>query len=361
MKKLLQSRWVLGLMVLCLAPAAFGEIIPEDKSARHGMMAEIATASCIYEPPGKNAGTTLEKDKQPMALRFQPDPLQTGTAVLYAYLGEKLDADQVHCTNPVEKKYVVHIDDAQQVSDGALSTVFPVLVAALALAILLESAFELLFNWRLFQEFFVGKAWRTPIMFVISLIVVSKFKFDVLGPVFDAYKGQPANTSNGGVLGFVLSAMIIAGGSVGVNRLMTKLGIRSPFPKVDEERAMLNDTEAYVSVTVVRQGRETPFAVNLSEEPADPNVPAILGVVNAARPDWPRSLLFPNKRRVPRSGGFRVAVNKTYRLSVTDILTGDLYDIGGKKVEKQTDAAPVRFAPRAFVDLVVVLKPLGSS
>jgi hypothetical protein len=356
MHKLFPSKSVLCFLILLLPNMVFGEIVHETRSVRQGAFALIEEANCIYEPPGRNVGTTLLRDRKPMQLLFKPDPLQKGTVVLYLETGDELADDKLQCTRAVARKYIVTIDDVEQVSDNTTSTVFKVLVSALVLAILLESAFELLFNWRLFQEFFVGKAWRTPIMFAISLVVVTRFGIDVLGPVVDAYGGKPAGTTPGGTLTSILSAMIVAGGSVGVNRLMKKLGIRSPFPQVDEERAMVNDTEAYVSITVLKEGSERTFAVNLSEATPDPDVPAILGVVGTARRSSLASLFFPTKQRIPRSGGLRIAVNKTYRFSVTDLQTGYLYNLAGIKIDKQSEAPTMRFAARAFVDLVVVLK-----
>ena len=153
--------------------------------------------------------------------------------------------------------------------------------------------------------------------------------------------------------------MILAGGSVAVNRIMTTLGIRSPFPKAEQERARLSDKEAYLSVTVRAPADADYFAVNMSEVTGDPNAPQVLGVVGSVPEGRLRRLFFPTSLRVPRSGGVRVSVDKSYCVSVTDLRNGAMYDIYGKPMTAVT--APVwRFAPRAFIDIIVVPRPDNS-
>lgn len=350
-------RWVWYFLLLCCAPAALGQTVNEKVSTRPGVPVLVASEKCIVEPV-KSSGTVLLKGGDGlMRLIYTPDAQLRPDAEIAFDLqtGPGFEADGLHCTNAVLKHYVVSLRDAQEVPEETVGTAFRVLVAALVIAVLLESAFELLFNWRLFQAYFVGKAWRTPIMFLISYLVAHNLKFDVLGPLFDTYSGLAKGTTQGKPLTTVLTAMILAGGSVGVNRIMTRLGIRSPFPKSEEERPTLNVTEAYVSVTVSAKGDNLAYAVNMSEEALDLTVPALLGVIGPVRSGVRQSLLFPSRWRIPRSGGIRVSVDKTYRFSVTDLRTNTLYDMAGNKLLSPTDAPRIRFAPRAFVDLVVVM------
>ncbi len=93
------------------------------------------------------------------------------------------------CTAASQKRYVVAFDQTPTVSAAALQTSFNALVAAFVLAVALENAFALLFNWRLFQALLVGKAWRTPIMFVAALAVVRNFRFDLMATLFDVVYG----------------------------------------------------------------------------------------------------------------------------------------------------------------------------
>jgi hypothetical protein len=356
MRHLVHLRRLFYFVLLCCAPAALAQGINEVLSGKPGVPVLVASAKCIFEPV-KNSGTALLNDPNGMMrLVFTPDPLLRQNAVIYLELGDAVDADKQHCTNAVAKRYVVNLQDAQDVPEGTLAIAFRVLGSALVLAILLESAFELLFNWRLFQAFFVGKAWRSPIMFAISWLVAWQFKFDVLAPLFDAYAGRPAGTSTGSLATLVLTAMILAGGSVGVNRIMTRMGIRSPFPKIEDQRPTLDVTQAWVSITVKKTADDWRYSVNMSDEALDTTLPAVLGVIGSDRTNSPRSLLFPSKLRVPRSGGITVSVDRTYRISVTDMRTNTLYDLAGKVISGQAEASRIRFAPRAFVDLVVEVK-----
>lgn len=347
-------RWIVCFLFLAGSAGAMGQGTNEVVNTQPGVSVRIAYAKCIFEPV-KNSGTLLTKDPDGMMrLDFTPDPLLRQNAVVYLEQGDGVQADG-HCTNAVPKRVVVNLDQAAEVPKETLATASRVLVAALVIAILLESAFELLFNWRLFQAYFVGKAWRTPIMFLISLTVTRQFGIDVLGPLFDAYNGSPAGTSKGGWLTSVLTAMILAGGSVGVNRIMTRLNIRSPFPKTEEERLSLSDTEAYVSIRVIDKNGQGSYIVTMTEGTLNAALPAVLGVVGKTRSGQDPSLWFPSKWRIPRSGGIKVSVNKTYDFSVTDTQTNISYNLSGAKIGGPVGPTSIRFAPRAFVDLAVVL------
>src|SRR5262249_32891646 len=157
------------------------------------------------------------------------------------------------------RQYIVEANAAPEVSGQALQTSFEVLVAALVLALLLESAFALLFNWRPFNALVVGRAWRTPIMLAAAWLVVSQFRFDLMAQLFNAYYPQAAGaTSSFGTS--LLTAMILAGGSVGVNRILTTLGFRSQVKDADEP-PQLDETHAWVAVEVEPAARGRKFVV----------------------------------------------------------------------------------------------------
>ncbi|MCP4506831.1 MAG: hypothetical protein GY826_10615, partial [Fuerstiella sp.] len=92
------------------------------------------------------------------------------------------------------------------------------------LAVLVESALSLIFNWRVFLEFFNKRAIKTVVMFVVSLTVVRTFNIDI---VADLMKVYDPDSSPGDVMSTVLTALIVAGGSSGVNNLFVALGFRS--------------------------------------------------------------------------------------------------------------------------------------
>lgn len=344
----------LMLALVLSAPATAAEET-ETLTAQPDQLLVLANAKCIVQAPKTPGTDILTGSAGNMQLQYRVPATQTASVTITAQVGSAVQA--AGCAEAVTRHYVVSIGEAPSIPPAALGQAFRILVAAFVLAVLLESAFELLFNWRLFQEYFVGKAWRTPIMFAISLAVVNQFQFDPLARVFRAYHTGGLHSQDGWLTA-TLSAMILAGGSVAVNRIMTSLGIRSPFPKAEQERARLSDKEAYLSVTVRAPAGSNHFAVNISEVAGNPDVPQVLGIVGSIAQGRLRRLFFPTSLRVPRSGGVRVSVENSYCISVTDLRNGAMYDIYGKPMAAVT--APVlRFAPRAFIDITVA--PLGNS
>lgn len=348
-------RQALAAMTMVLASAATAQDA-KDVRVKSNASVELDRARCIVQPI-KSPGTVISTDPEGMMYLHYTPPSQAQQVTILAQVGQAFVAGA--CAQAADRRYVVSIDRDQDIPQAALNEAFRILVATFVLAVLLESAFELLFNWRLFQEYLVGKAWRTPIMFAISLLVVLQFGFDPLAQIFNAYMGGGQQGKNGWLTA-MLSAMILAGGSVGVNRIMTSLGFRSPFPKVEQERARLSDMEAYLSVTVRAKNGANHFAVNMAETATDPNSPQVLGIIAGDQEGRLRNLFFPTRLRIPRSGGLRVAVNKSYRISVTDLRSGLEYNIHGK-LTSEAPSPVLRFSPRAFVDLVINIDTVAAA
>lgn len=168
-----------------------------------------------------------------------------------AKTGQVAAEEGADCTAAAAVRLNVKTYMAPDLSADALGKAFNILVATFVLALLLESAFALLFNWRLFQEFVVGRSWRTIIMFAVSLTVVRQFDLDLMATLFDAYRGVSDMQVKRSWLTSALTAMIVGGGSVGVNRILVGLGFRSQISKVEEEHAQLASRRlAYISLTV---------------------------------------------------------------------------------------------------------------
>ena len=228
-----------------------------------------------------------------------------------------------------------------QVAEAGTS-IYTESVAALTklfvLAVLIESALSLIFNWRVFLEFFNRRAIKTVVMFIVSLTVVRTFDIDIVAQLMKIYD---EGSSPGDVMSTVLTAMILAGGSSGVNNLFMALGFRS---RQTESAPELPSNEAWISVLVHRDNDATgEVLVQISEAASgtDATYDAIAGSVNARKKL--RDLFFPNRNRFPNSGGYKVESGKVYTISVTgkdksgSVLTGlgETYS----------------FAPRAIVDL----------
>ncbi len=106
------------------------------------------------------------------------------------------------------------------------------------LAVVLESALALLFNWRPFLMTFDGRGVKSLISFAASLGLVFTFGIDVVGDLMADFSA----TAQATVFSQIVTAMVIAGGSSGVNNLLRSLGFRpvtraedlAPKPPPDE-------------------------------------------------------------------------------------------------------------------------------
>jgi hypothetical protein len=143
----------------------------------------------------------------------------------------------------------------------------------------------------------------------------------------------------------VLTAMILAGGSSGVNNLFIALGFRS---RLQDQAPRPPRNEAWIAILVHRDSAVSgEVLVQISEDSsgAAAEHEFIAGSVNARKKL--RDLFFPNRNRFPTSGGYKVESGKVYRISVTG------------KDESGTEYTGLgetySFAPRAIVDLDVKL------
>jgi hypothetical protein len=120
----------------------------------------IESAPCvqIVGPPVAGQLEIVRSDAKAFAIYRSPSDQRTDV-LTSIQTGQKQNADK-SCEAPVVKQFVIGVDNTPKIPDDALNSSFRILVLAFVLALLLESAFALLFNWRLFLEFFAGKAWR---------------------------------------------------------------------------------------------------------------------------------------------------------------------------------------------------------
>ncbi len=107
-----------------------------------------------------------------------------------------------------------------------------VLVVFLVLAVIFEVALTPVFNWRWFLIWCEGRGYKVPITFGLALYIFWSYDLDIVRDVLVAL-GHPANFS---FTGQVLTALLIAGGSDGVFRIFTKLGIRNPLERAKKAK-----------------------------------------------------------------------------------------------------------------------------
>lgn len=245
-----------------------------------------------------------------------------------------------------------------------------ILFFAFALAVLLESAFSLIFNWRLFLEFASGKAWKTPVMFIGALAVVRNFHADIFASLVALYAPYSVASDTGlGWMTSILSALILGGGSTGVNQLLIALGFRTRG-RPETDMPAIHENEAWLSVRVSDYRDALSYQVNVTELPVDPDskTPATLAILRKRSfGDRLAGIFLTNPLRTPPVGGRKVSTLAEY--SVTVMVVGRtpqsiLYDADGRMLSPMagSQAAPLpatryRFSSRAIVDMVINLPP----
>ena len=233
------------------------------------------------------------------------------------------------------------------------------LVALAVIILVTESALATLFQWRLYRMLFNGRAVKTVVMIVTGLLIVVGFNYDFFARIVTIIKVSPTPEAWSMWISLPLSALIIAGGSAGVNTLFQRLGIRNPV-QPEEQRPLLNSTQAWISVRVRAAKGEGgaqgvkivgPVQISVAEIPDDPTTPVLAGTV-VQQSFWDRfkAAFTADAMRFPNYGGRTVSTDKTYRI----MASGWCVNAAGlSHFDKEVYRA--RFAPRAIVDLEVTI------
>ncbi len=228
--------------------------------------------------------------------------------------------------------------DIYQASLRALTVLFVV-------AILIENALALVFNWKVYRAFFSERGLKPIASFVVSLIVVQQFGLDIVASLLDAY-GEASSATSSNLATEILTAMIVAGGSSGVNTVMRSLGYRS---NQSAEVAKPPKDKAWIAVRVDKGLGKGAMQISVTEDNSvSGDLPAIAGTVMKSRPTL-TSLLTRNTNRFPANGGYEVVPNKTYRISL-------IGEEDGEQVVIPVGGGPVKLAPRAIVDFDVTVE-----
>jgi len=238
---------------------------------------------------------------------------------------------------------------SSQIYDKSLKALTILLVAA----ILIENALAVVFNWRVFLTYFSLRGVKTIVSFAVSYVVVLSFDIDVVGDLMSAYMTPEGATGTevpnlSSPVSRILTALILAGGSGGVNNLMVALGYRDRGR--DEDVApSAPPNKAWIAVWVKRDKVVGPVRVHVTEVPApDPAPDAIAGTIGFRRPSL-LELLMRNPNRFPANGGYEVEPGKVYRIDVVGL------DRDGEPIPNPVGREVYRFAPRAIADFEVSL------
>ena len=143
------------------------------------------------------------------------------------------------------------VTGAALAADGAPSSPdMPVLTGQLmglfVVATVMESALTTIFTWRLYREFFNGRAMKTLVMIGFGFAVVKGFDYDIFHDVVIVSRGK----GDSNWLSIALSSLVLAGGSAAINKLFQTLGLRAPNEAPDAAPKPEHD-KAWISVRVL--------------------------------------------------------------------------------------------------------------
>jgi hypothetical protein len=219
---------------------------------------------------------------------------------------------------------------------------FKALFALFILAVLVENGLALLFRWRPYLDFFDTRTTNSFVAFLFSLFLVWLFNLDIANQLISVYTGagQLKLTGAEGWPGAVLTAMIIAGGSAGVNRIFQSFGFRSNSAQDTPAPPRLDSNQAWVSVTLTRNKAVGPVDVLIQNQ--------VVGTIpgRSAKGGFSRHF-FRNKGRSPQSGGHIVVPGVDYKIELRG------RDAGGQP--QSAEWGTYAIAPRAIIDTTLTV------
>ena len=151
---------------------------------------------------------------------------------------------------------------ANEFSPETLAKALRILAIAFVVAVLLESGLAVLFNWRPFLLLFDARGVRTIISVIFAYIFVTAFDLDIVRYLVAAYSNLPQQSEFGSRL---ISALIMAGGSGGVNKMLVALGFRQ-IKTAEQVVSKPEPTHAWISVALTRIKAKGPVDVHISRD-----------------------------------------------------------------------------------------------
>ena len=240
--------------------------------------------------------------------------------------------------------HVVSLDIAPSAQVGFSGMVyeqsFRAIFLLFVLAVILESALAVIFNWRPFVENLNPRAVRPPIAFIVALIFVRFFDLDIATSLVNAVNNARYSSS---LAGQILTALVIAGGSSGVNNMLVALGFRAvrtpetvtPKPPPDK---------AWLAVRAKPGQAVGDLLVFLGP----PGSLTLLGAIKGRSKPSLLAWCLSDRGRLPNYGGHTVQPDQDYVVEVQGS------DAQGNAVGP-VRFGPLKFARGAIVDLDVTL------
>jgi hypothetical protein len=231
-------------------------------------------------------------------------------------------------------------------SGSAVAAAFPALAGdllrLLILVIVVESAMAALFGWRVYRVLASGRALKTPLMFAVGLGIVLLFDYDIVARIVAGVTGTEV-PQDARWFSALLSALVVAGGSSGINTVFLRLNLRNPLPPV-EPAPRLDADQAWLAIRIRRVEAVGEIQVALRETGAPPEWPLAGSVGDRGLGARLVEAFGLHGLRFPRSGGRVVPALRSIEVALVWKAEGDAAAV----------AHPVwtgSLAPRAVVDL----------
>ena len=121
------------------------------------------------------------------------------------------------------------------------------LLRLFVLAVVLESAMTVIFQWRPVAANLDPRAARPLATFILAVLLVATLDLDIVGSLARSYAVHPGRVADADHWETVLlTALVLAGGSAGINSMLRSLGYRSIDP--DPVHVRPPPTEAWIAV-----------------------------------------------------------------------------------------------------------------
>jgi hypothetical protein len=163
-----------------------------------------------------------------------------------------------------------------------------------------------MFNWRPFVETFNARAVKPLVSFVVAYILVLNYQLDLVTQLVNDVNAT--KTPLNGMPGQVLTALVLAGGSAGVNNLLVALGfrqVRTPETTVPKPPP----DKAWISVRVnLKKETVGPVQVFIGNRPDKTTPLPLVGIIHGTSKPGVRFFL-TDPGRFPGYGGHQVPAN----------------------------------------------------
>jgi hypothetical protein len=232
-----------------------------------------------------------------------------------------------------------------EIDRDVYAEVFRLLFIILALAVVLESGLAIIFNWRPFVRNFDGRGVRTVIAFFAALLVANGLDLDLIDRLYAALDPADVARNTLGPIGEVITALVLAGGSSGVNNIFQALGFRR-IGRAEEVTPKPKPSEGWLAVRLQRQLAVGPVRVEIQQGGAGPWL--LIGTIKGNSPP-PAAFAWAvrDQTRFPTTGGYAVPEGVAVELRLTGT------DFGG--VTRTANSGPLTLAGGAIIDIEITL------